>query len=92
MVRAEQLITLLLAQSKMSSGLKEILRRVDWDHVKARYPMTMSESVEALREIQKMIEEVDKDEIEKLANPTLVSEVKNMNAWKKKEEIVEINA
>jgi hypothetical protein len=55
MVRAQQLITLLLSQSKMSSGLKEILRRVDWDHVKAQYPMTISESVEALRELQKNI-------------------------------------
>lgn len=57
MVRAQQLITLLLSQSKMSAGLKEILRRVDWDHVKAQYPMTISESVEALRELQKNIHE-----------------------------------
>lgn len=52
MVRAQQLITLLLSQSKMTPGLKEILRRVDWDHVKTQYPMTISESVEALRELQ----------------------------------------
>ena len=52
MVRAQQLITLLMSQSKMTPGLKEILRRIDWDHVKYQYPRTISECVESLRTLQ----------------------------------------
>ncbi len=52
MVRAQQLITLLLAQSKPASGVKDVLKKIDWDYVKAQYPRTISESVEALRTMQ----------------------------------------
>jgi len=52
MVRAQQLITLLLSQSKPSSGVKDVLKKIDWDHVKLQYPRTISESVEALRALQ----------------------------------------
>ncbi len=52
MVRAQQLITLLLSQSKPSAGVKDVLKKIDWDHVKTQYPRTISESVEALRTLQ----------------------------------------
>jgi hypothetical protein len=53
MVRAQQLITMLTGQIKMNSGIKEIMRRIDWDHVKSQYPVTILESMEALRKLQK---------------------------------------
>lgn len=49
MVRAQQLITVLTGLSKSAPAVKELLRRLDWDHVKAQYPRTIAESVEALR-------------------------------------------
>ena len=52
MVRAQQLITLLLSQSKPTSGVKEILKRIDWDYVKSQYPRTIADSIEALRSLQ----------------------------------------
>lgn len=52
MVRAQQLITLLLSQSKPTAGVKDVLKKIDWDYVKAQYPRTISESVEALRAFQ----------------------------------------
>ena len=52
MVRAQQLITMLAAQGKMTPAVKEAMRRVDWDFVKERYPRTISESVESLRKLQ----------------------------------------
>lgn len=53
MVRAQQLITMLTGQIKVNSGIKEIMRRIDWDHVKSQYPVTIMESMEALRKLQK---------------------------------------
>ncbi len=52
MVRAQQLVTVLASQSKLSPSVKEIMRRVDWDFVKNQYPRTISESVEHLRKWQ----------------------------------------
>lgn len=49
MVRAQQLITVLTGLSKSNPTVKEALRRLDWDHVKAQYPRTIADSVEALR-------------------------------------------
>lgn len=53
MVRAQQLITILSSQAKMNSGIKEAMRRMDWNYVKSQYPMTISESMDALRKLQK---------------------------------------
>lgn len=53
MVRAQQLITILSSQAKMNSGIKEAMRRMDWDYVKSQYPMTISECMDALRKLQK---------------------------------------
>lgn len=52
MVRAQQLITLLMSQSKPTAGVKDVLKKIDWDYVKAQYPRTISESIEALRTLQ----------------------------------------
>ena len=52
MVRAQQLVTVLASQGKVSPAVKEIMRRVDWDFVKNQYPRTISESVEHLRKWQ----------------------------------------
>lgn len=53
MVRAQQLITLLAAQGKMTPAVKEAMRRVDWDFVKAQYPRTVFESMDVLKKMQK---------------------------------------
>ncbi len=49
MVRAQQLITMLAAQGKMTSAVKEAMRRVDWEFVKAQYPRTVSESMDLVK-------------------------------------------
>lgn len=55
MVRAQQLITMLASQGKMTPAVKEAMRRVDWEYVKNQYPRTISETVENLRKIQTQI-------------------------------------
>lgn len=49
MVRAQQLITMLAAQGKMTPAVKEAMRRVDWEFVKNQYPRTIFESMELVR-------------------------------------------
>lgn len=51
MVRAQQLITMLVAQGKMTSAVKEAMRRVDWEHVKTQYPRTVHESMDLVRKV-----------------------------------------
>lgn len=53
MVRAQQLITMLVAQGKMTSAVKEAMRRVDWEHVKTQYPRTVFESMELVKKVNK---------------------------------------
>jgi len=48
MVRAQQLITMLVAQERMNPAVKEAMRRVDWEKVKAQFPQTVKESREIL--------------------------------------------
>jgi hypothetical protein len=52
LVRAQQLVTMILADNKTNPAVKEAMRRMDWDYVKASYPRTIAETVEALRQIQ----------------------------------------
>lgn len=53
MVRAQQLITVLSGLAKKNEpGVKEVLRRLDWDHVKSQYPRVITESMESLRRLQ----------------------------------------
>lgn len=53
MVRAQQLITMLASQGKMTPPVKEAMRRVDWDFVKGQYPRTILESMEVLKKMPK---------------------------------------
>lgn len=41
MVRAQQLITLLMGQNRMSPAVKEAMKRVDWERVLIQYPQTI---------------------------------------------------
>ncbi|MFN8791077.1 MAG: hypothetical protein ACK5Y2_06440 [Bdellovibrionales bacterium] len=52
LVRAQQLITMILSENKANASVREAMRRMDWDYVKAQYPRTVSESVESLRQLQ----------------------------------------
>ncbi|KYG69576.1 hypothetical protein AZI87_10415 [Bdellovibrio bacteriovorus] len=56
MVRAQQLITMLVSQGKMNSAVKEAMRRVDWEHVKTQYPRTVFESMELVKKLNKTTE------------------------------------
>lgn len=62
MVRAQQLITMLVAQGKMTPAVKEAMRRVDWEHVKTQYPRTVFESME-------LVKKVNNKNTEKEGNP-----------------------
>ena len=53
MVRAQQLITMLASQGKVNPAVKEAMRRVDWEFVKAQYPRTVSESMEIVRKLDR---------------------------------------
>ncbi len=53
MVRAQQLITMLVAQGKMNASVKEAMRRVDWEYVKNQYPQTVFESMELVKKINR---------------------------------------
>ncbi len=55
MVRAQQLITLMGAvEAKMNPGIKEAMKRVDWEWVKKQFPMTMSTAFDILDATAKM--------------------------------------
>jgi hypothetical protein len=42
-VRAQQLVTLLIAQDRMNPAVKEAMRRVDWERVKTQFPRTVED-------------------------------------------------
>lgn len=48
MVRAQQLITMLVGQERMNPAVKEAMRRTDWEKVKSQFPTTVQESREIL--------------------------------------------
>lgn len=51
MVRAQQLVTLLVAQAGVqNTWVKEMLRRVDWDHVVQQFPQTVDYCQNLLKE------------------------------------------
>ena len=53
MVRAHQLVVLLTAGQKQSSGIKQAFHKVDWDIVKTQYPQIILESLEILKKINR---------------------------------------
>lgn len=56
MVRAQQLITMLVAQDRMSPAVKQAMKKVDWDRVKQQFPETIQESRKILDQTQKQHE------------------------------------
>lgn len=52
LVRAQQLVTMISADNKTNPTVKEAMRRMDWDYVKASYPRAVAESIEMLRQMQ----------------------------------------
>lgn len=65
MVRAQQLITMLAAQGKVTPAVKEAMRRVDWEFVKTQYPRTVSESMEIVRKIDRKSDATTESLVEK---------------------------
>jgi hypothetical protein len=59
MVRAQQLITLLIGQDRMNTGIKEAMRRVDWDRVQKQFPKTVEDCRQLLdsQEIKTSVEQ-----------------------------------
>ncbi|PIS10257.1 MAG: hypothetical protein COT73_10270 [Bdellovibrio sp. CG10_big_fil_rev_8_21_14_0_10_47_8] len=57
MVRAQQLITLIVGQDRMKPGVKEAMRRTDWERVKNQFPATVEESRQILEKTKKQNEE-----------------------------------
>lgn len=57
MVRAQQLITMLIGQDRLKPAVKEAMRRTDWDRVKSQFPVTVQECREILEKTQKKYEE-----------------------------------
>jgi hypothetical protein len=53
MVRAQQLITMLVGQDRLKPAVKEAMRRIDWDRVKTQFPQTVKESRDILDQTQK---------------------------------------
>ncbi len=66
MVRAQQVITLMSGLDKNSKVLIEILRRVDWEHVKDSFHGSLKTSEEALTSIRKLSNELRKGSQETL--------------------------
>lgn len=52
MVRAQQLITILVAQGRMSSQVKEAMKRVDWERVRDQFPVTIEECRKSIAPVQ----------------------------------------
>jgi hypothetical protein len=50
MVRAQQLITMLVAQDRMSPAVKAAMKKVDWERIQQSYPRVVQESREVLHQ------------------------------------------
>jgi hypothetical protein len=57
MVRAQQLITMLVGQDRLKPAVKEAMRRTDWERVKVQFPQTVHESRSILEQTQKTHQE-----------------------------------
>ncbi len=57
MVRAQQLITMLVAQDRLKPAVKEAMRRTDWERVKTQFPAIVQESRDILEKTQQHYEE-----------------------------------
>ncbi|MCB0356795.1 MAG: hypothetical protein KDD40_07290 [Bdellovibrionales bacterium] len=59
LARAQQLITLLVAQDRKSPQVKEAMRRVDWEKVTKSYPLLLDQTY---KHFEKIIEAINSDE------------------------------
>ncbi len=57
MVRAQQLITMLVGQDRLKPAVREAMKRTDWDRVKSSFPQTVQESRDILEQTQKQYQE-----------------------------------
>jgi hypothetical protein len=53
MVRAQQLVTMLVGQDRLKPTIKEAMKRIDWDRIKAQFPETVQETRYILEKTQK---------------------------------------
>ena len=58
MVRAQQLVTLLVSQGKLDKQAQKAMQRMDWDYVKSEYPQAVQDSVEGLQRIQDIVKDL----------------------------------
>jgi hypothetical protein len=58
MVRAQQLVTLLVGADRLKAPIKEAMRRTDWEIVKMNFPQIVNQSLEILRQSAKKNQEV----------------------------------
>ncbi len=51
MIRAQQLITVLMPEERNEKAIQKIIQRIDWEYVKHQYPQLISDSVKRLRSL-----------------------------------------
>lgn len=49
MIRAQQLITLLVGSKRMTPEVKQAMKRVNWEHVQAQFPQTVEDCYQIFR-------------------------------------------
>lgn len=55
MVRAQQLITLLIAQGRKDQQVAEAMKRVDWDYLRSAFPQLAGNIVDGLESLQRQM-------------------------------------
>lgn len=58
LARAQQLVTLLVAQGRQSAQVTEAMRRVDWDFVKTETPVVVKQAAAGVRRIQEIVQDL----------------------------------
>jgi signal transduction histidine kinase len=58
MVRAQQLIVLLVGQDRLNPQVREAMRRTDWDYIKTEFPNISADAVKGLRMIQDIVKDL----------------------------------
>ncbi len=63
LIRAQQLITILVGQDRMSPEVREAMRRVDWEYVKEQFPVCVEEGMDALQKMKVVTEPSSQENI-----------------------------
>lgn len=58
MVRAQQLITLLVAQGRMDKQVQKAMQKVDWDYIQGEFPLAVNDSIQGLNRIQEIVKDL----------------------------------